>query len=159
MKEQLNLDIQIALKGAKGYKVENDKFVINLVTYLYDKVQQNPQLYGLQKIPIDPIPEQLQEVLDYLNEKAKSSFTLKNKKTKELIIARFNDGYKLPDFKLVIDRKVKQWLNTDQAKYIRPITLFAQSKFETYLNEVEKNEQSRFNKYEQSISQAKQHGW
>lgn len=159
MKEQLNLDIQIALKGAKGYKIENEKFVVNLVTYLYDKVQQNPQLYGLQKIPIDPIPEQLQEVLDYLNEKAKSSFTLKNKKTKELIIARFNDGYKLNDFKVVIERKVKQWLNTDQAKYIRPITLFAQSKFETYLNEVEKNEQSRFNKYEQSISQAKQHGW
>ena len=159
MKEQLNLDIQIALNGAKRYKVDNEKFVVNLVTYLYDKVQQHPQLYGLQKIPKDLIPEQLQEVLDYLNEKAKSSFTLKNKKTKELIIARFNDGYKLNDFKIVIERKVKQWLNTDQAKYIRPITLFAQSKFETYLNEVEKNEQSRFNKYEQSISQAKQHGW
>ena len=159
MKEQLNLDIQIALKGAKAYRVENDKFVVNLVTYLYNKVQQNPQLYGLQKIPIDPLPEEIQEVLDYLNSKAKSGFTLKNKKTKELIVARFNDGYKLNDFKLVIDRKVKQWINTEQAKYIRPITLFNPSKFETYLNEIDKNEQSRFDKYEQSISQAKQHGW
>ena len=65
-------------------------------------------------------PEEIQEVLDYLNSKAKSGFTLKNKKTKELIVARFNDGYKLNDFKLVIDRKVKQWINTEQLCIMSP---------------------------------------
>ena len=43
------------------------------------------------------------------------------------------------DFKNVIDKKIHQWLTDEKMrKFIRPITLFAPSHFENYLNEPEK---------------------
>jgi len=74
------------------------------------------------------------KVIDYLNEKSFSSYTL-SKSNIECINSRIKEGYTLNDFKLVIDNKCKQWLGTSQQKYLRPITLFQASKFENYLNE------------------------
>lgn len=75
------------------------------------------------------------EIVTYLNDAAKTSYRHSTKKTKELIKARWNEGFRLDDFKKVIDIKTSQWLNdTKMNSYIRPETLFG-TKFESYLNE------------------------
>ena len=80
-----------------------------------------------------PIP--YQKVIEYLNEKSDRSFKHTTKKTQSLIRARFNEGFKLDDFKKVIDVKSDQWINDKGfKKYLRPETLFG-TKFESYLNE------------------------
>ena len=43
-------------------------------------------------------------------------------------------GYSVDDVKLVIEYQAKEWMGTDMQKYLRPETLFRESKFEGYLN-------------------------
>lgn len=73
-------------------------------------------------------------IIDYLNESIKSNYRYDNKQTIRDIKARLKEGYTLDNFYDVIDKKVKEWFNTDMQKYLRPITLFG-NKFETYLNQ------------------------
>ena len=82
----------------------------------------------------DEVTDTINKVILYLNEKSNATYT-PTKTNCECINARINDGYTISDFKRVIDSKVEQWLNTEQQKYLRPITLFSASKFENYLNE------------------------
>lgn len=77
------------------------------------------------------------EIIDYLNMRLGSNYKYTTKKTKELIKARFNEGFSLDNFKIVIDKKCVEWINTDMQKYLRPETLFG-TKFESYLNQVVK---------------------
>ncbi|WP_439195017.1 phage replisome organizer N-terminal domain-containing protein [Bacillus pacificus] len=87
--------------------------------------------------PQDNAPDQIpyQEIVKYLNDKAETQYKHKSKKTRELINARWKDGFTLDDFKKVIDTKVNQWINdSNMCGYLRPITLFG-TKFESYLNE------------------------
>ena len=81
-------------------------------------------------------------IINYLNKKANTRYRVNNKKTKTLIKARLNEGFTEDDFIKVINNKVKEWINTDMEKYLRPETLFG-TKFEGYLNqkEVKTNEQ------------------
>ena len=81
----------------------------------------------------------IQDIIDFLNEKAGASYKATTRKTIELIKARLKEGFTLEDFKAVIEKKVKNWQNTDYAKFLRPETLFG-NKFESYKNEPEKNE-------------------
>ena len=75
------------------------------------------------------------EIIEYLNEKTDRGFKHTTKNTQSLIRARFNEGFKLDDFKKVIDVKSDQWINDKGfKKYLRPETLFG-TKFESYLNE------------------------
>ena len=41
----------------------------------------------------------------------------------------------MEDFKLVIDKKCKEWIGTEFEKYLTPETLFRPSNFEKYLNQ------------------------
>jgi len=75
-----------------------------------------------------------QEIVDHLNLKAKTRYKHTGKKTKDLIKARYNEGFTLDDFKTSIDKKCKEWLGTEFEKYLRPETLFG-TKFESYLNQ------------------------
>lgn len=78
------------------------------------------------------------EIVDYLNELAHTNYKHTTKKTKDLIKARFNEGFILDDFKIVIEKKVIEWYNDKTMnKYLRPETLFG-TKFESYLNQREK---------------------
>ena len=86
---------------------------------------------------VETIP--FKEILDYLNENANRQFR-NVEANKKLIRARFNEGYKLEDFKKVIDNKVKEWLNSDWEKYLQPSTLFG-NKFDQYLNQFVKDEE------------------
>lgn len=79
----------------------------------------------------------VEQVTDFLNLKANTSYKTNTKKTKELINARIKEGYTLDDFKNVINKKIKSWGNDPKmSRYLRPETLFG-NKFESYLNEKE----------------------
>ena len=75
-------------------------------------------------------------VTDYLNEKTgragSEKYSPNSKETMKYIKARQNDGYKLEDFKTVIDNMVTAWAGTEWETYLRPRTLFS-NKFEDYL--------------------------
>lgn len=80
------------------------------------------------------------EIVDYLNEKAGTSFRSTSRDTQKYIRARMTEGYTVEDFKCVIDRKCREWGRMpnpgekDMRAYLRPSTLFG-TKFESYLNE------------------------
>jgi uncharacterized phage protein (TIGR02220 family) len=76
-----------------------------------------------------------QEIVNYLNNSAGTNYRASSKKTRELIKARINEGYTLEDFRVVIEKKTRDWINDNKMKgYLRPETLFG-SKFEGYLNQ------------------------
>jgi uncharacterized phage protein (TIGR02220 family) len=83
------------------------------------------------------IPSNLvDEIIQYLNQKAKTNFSTSTKATINLVKARVREGFTLDDFKKVIDNKTAQWLgNHEFEPYLRPETLFAAKHFESYLNE------------------------
>jgi uncharacterized phage protein (TIGR02220 family) len=72
-------------------------------------------------------------IVDYLNLKAKTNYRSTTPKTQTLIKSRINEGFTEDDFKKVIDNMCSKWLGTDMAQYLRPETLFG-NKFEGYLN-------------------------
>jgi uncharacterized phage protein (TIGR02220 family) len=75
------------------------------------------------------------EIVDYLNRICNTAYRASTKKTKSLIKARWNEGFRVDDFKKVIDNKSSQWLNDPKfSEYLRPETLFG-TKFESYLNQ------------------------
>ena len=75
------------------------------------------------------------EIIDHLNSLAGTNYRASTKKTKDLIKARFNEGFTLEDFKLVIEKKTREWINDSKMRiYLRPETLFG-TKFEGYLNQ------------------------
>ena len=81
------------------------------------------------------------EIIEYLNEKTGRSFRNVDA-NKKLIKARWNDGYKLDDFKTVIDNMVANWSGkefngTPAENYLQPKTLFS-NKFDSYLNQIPK---------------------
>jgi predicted phage replisome organizer/uncharacterized phage protein (TIGR02220 family) len=82
--------------------------------------------------PKDEIP--FKEIVDCLNSKAGKRYRSNVEKTKKCIRARWNDGFRVDDFKSVINKKAAQWNGTEMEKYLRPETLFG-TKFEGYLNE------------------------
>ncbi|RVU69796.1 hypothetical protein EJK17_11175, partial [Lactobacillus xujianguonis] len=75
-----------------------------------------------------------QQIIDYLNQKTGAHYKPSSKANQRLIKARFKEGYKLDDFKTVIDNKAFDWQGTPYWKYMRPSTLFGASKFDGYLN-------------------------
>lgn len=92
-------------------------------TYIVDSEKNKKQ----EQIPY-------KEIIEYLNEKAGKQYRDTTPKTRELIRARWNEGFGLEDFKRVIDNKTLLWKNTEMETYLRPVTLFS-TKFESYLNE------------------------
>ena len=92
------------------------------------------------------------EIIQYLNEKAGTKYKTSSKKTQTCIHARTAEGYTVDDFKTVIDKKCREWLGTEFAKFLRPETLFG-PKFESYLNAPEtaakQEPRTRFDNFEQ----------
>lgn len=101
---------------------------------IYSPAKAEPHIIPYEeKCEKDNIP--YKEICEYLNMRTNSNYRSSSKKTRELIKARFNDGYTLEDFKTVIDKKSVEWMNDkDFSKYLRPETLFG-TKFEGYLNQ------------------------
>ncbi|MBT2690131.1 conserved phage C-terminal domain-containing protein [Bacillus sp. ISL-47] len=74
-------------------------------------------------------------VVEYLNAKTQSAYRTGSKKTRNLIRARWLEGFTLDDFKKVIDLKAEEWFHDPYwSKFLRPETLFG-TRFESYLNQ------------------------
>lgn len=82
-----------------------------------------------------------QNVIDYLNLKTGRltdpihQFKSTSKQNMKLIRDRWNEGYRLEQFKAVIDIKCAQWLGTEKEQFLKPKTLFSESHFDDYLNQ------------------------
>ena len=79
--------------------------------------------------------EETKHIIDYLNKRTGKKYSVKTKKTAQLIHKLLDNGFTVEDFERVIDIKCKQWLNNEKMnQYLRPRTLFSE-KFEDCLNE------------------------
>ena len=79
--------------------------------------------------------DETKHIIDYLNKRTGKKYSVKTKKTVQLIHKLLDNGFTVEDFERVIDIKCKQWLNNEKMnQYLRPRTLFSE-KFEDYLNE------------------------
>ncbi|MDD5013821.1 MAG: conserved phage C-terminal domain-containing protein [Atribacterota bacterium] len=86
----------------------------------------------------------IEEIISYLNSKAKKNFRSTSAIAIKNITARLNEKYTIDDFKKVIDIKCSHWLEhkkdePDMSIYLSPDTLFG-TKFEKYLNQNEKRQ-------------------
>ncbi len=73
------------------------------------------------------------DIISRLNKIANTNYKTKTKDTQNFIKARFNDGYSLEDFYVVLEN-MKPWLTDPKMiEYYRPQTLFG-TKFSAYLN-------------------------
>lgn len=79
------------------------------------------------------------EVIDYLNSKAGCNYGHVDTNL-DLVKARLKEGRSVDLIKRVIDAKVKEWGGTDQAKYLRPATLFNKTKFEQYAGQLDQKQ-------------------
>jgi len=85
----------------------------------------------------DDIP--YQDIISHLNEQAHTKYKWDSSATKRLIRARWNEGYRLEDFKRVHENKVAEWKgDANMMKYLRPSTLYAPGHFEEYLQQVKR---------------------
>lgn len=128
MVKDADISIKRSLSGSKGGTKTMQKDAVNKTEFASEfaqaKVKANTEYEYI-----------IINVIDYLNKKASSDFKSKTKNTVSHITARINDGYKIEDFKNVIDVKTSQWLNDPKmVGFLRPDTLFS-PKFESYLNE------------------------
>lgn len=75
------------------------------------------------------------EIINYLNDAANKNFKNTTSSTRRNIKARWNEGFRLEDFKKVIDIKTTEWKHDpNMNRFLRPDTLFG-TKFEGYLNQ------------------------
>lgn len=129
-------DIELEKERKKEKEKEKDIVEENFIfpDYLSEKAvdqikKGNPKNYKL-RFPIA-----------YLNQVTEKNFQFVEKNTK-LINSRLLEGYKLEDFKTVVDIKFDEWKGTEMAKYIRPETLFG-TKFDGYLNQIPVNQTNK----------------
>tara|TARA_R110001632_G_scaffold115208_1_gene226654 strand:+ start:3598 stop:4077 length:480 start_codon:yes stop_codon:yes gene_type:complete len=89
---------------------------------------------------VKPVSKETSSLVSAVCEHLNKRLGLENRKkhrpttasTKRHISAREKEGYLLEDFIEVIDKKVDEWSDTEQEKYLRPETLFG-NKFAGYL--------------------------
>lgn len=114
------------LIGKEVLEVKQRDFLLRLINK-HKRVNINSTLQRVNSGDIE-------EIVQYLNKCTSKEFRATTPETKALIRARMNEGFRVDDFKKVIDIKCRQWLKGEQFKYLRPKTLFG-SKFEGYLQE------------------------
>lgn len=89
----------------------------------------------------------VEQVINYMNELAGTSFKTTTKKTRSLIKARLDDGFTVEDLKDVVFYTYKEWVENKTQwhdgvysdKYFRPSTIFAGDKIEGYLQDYKRN--------------------
>lgn len=98
-------------------------------------IPHNPpsEICETEIVESDAIP--FSEIIDHLNQVAGTNYRSNSDKTKALIKARWDEGYRLDHFKHVHIVKFDEWVNNEKmAKFIRPETLYS-NKFEGYCNQ------------------------
>lgn len=133
LRKQAQRERQALLSGhvtsRDGHAIEEDK------NKNKNKRKNNNNMSGK---PDDVIP--YSEILEYLNKKTGRRFR-DVEANKKLIRARWNEGYKLEDFKTVVDNMVSNWSGkmfngVPAENYLQPKTLFS-NKFDNYLNQTQ----------------------
>lgn len=74
-------------------------------------------------------------IIAYLNQQAGTTYRGSVAHISK-IKARLSEGFTEMEFRIVIDKKTKEWKGTEYEKYLRPETLFS-GRFESYLNQKE----------------------
>lgn len=116
-KESLTVDYDIKLQQYnKQLEKEPVKQVDDDVSVKEDKKESIPY----------------KEIIEHLNEKTGTSLLFKTKGHQSLIKARWNEGYRLRDFKMVVDFKSADQYFKDNPQYLLPKTIFG-NKFGDYL--------------------------
>lgn len=132
----LSESIMNKLKNRNQTNLRNDSAVpqesLTVDDAVNDTVNDNSNINSPAKAE-PPLP--YAEIIDYLNSKAQRSYLSTTRKTRELIRARYKEGFSVDDFKRVIDTKTAEWKgDKEMDKFLRPYTLFG-TKFEGYLQE------------------------
>lgn len=105
----------------------------NIEKELEKEIDKDNKKDIVEKIPY-------KEIIEYLNQKSNSHYKYTTKATQTMINGRWNDGFRLDDFILVIGFKCSQWAEDKKmSAYLRPETLFAAKHFESYLNEAKRS--------------------
>ena len=112
------------------YISQVDGAVENTVLEL-EKVQTNK--IDINDTDNNNIKSICQEVITYLNQITKKNFNKNTASHHKYIKARLKEGYKLKDFKHVVNVMAATWMGTDYERYLQPQTLFG-NKFDSYLN-------------------------
>ena len=98
---------------------------------------KNPTPHSQNGMPGRELRENAKAILSFLNEKTGRAYRPVETNLR-LIEARLKSGASVQDCKSVCARKCRQWLTDPKmAEFLRPATLFAASKFEQYLGEME----------------------
>lgn len=108
--------------------------------------KQASDIYSSSSLPLPDSPSEEEgcgeedggipytEIVAALNEALGTSYRPTSKKTRQLIHARWAEGFRSPDFEAVIDTMAAAWVDDPKmSAYLRPETLFG-PKFESYLN-------------------------
>lgn len=99
------------------------------------KLPNRPEKEKKEILSGEPDTPAYEAVTDCLNEILGTHYLSTTKETRKLIKARWEDGFRLQDFREVIEKKARSWLHDPKmAQYLRPETLFG-PKFQSYLNE------------------------
>lgn len=81
------------------------------------------------------IVEQAQQCIGYLNELAGTNFKFIDTNI-DFVKSRIDQGYSIDDILAVIKSKCDEWKGTENAKYLRPSTIFRKEKFSQYHGQV-----------------------
>ena len=94
------------------------------------QTRKPPQVPKVTAKPKPAMSKDAVEVLAYLNQTADTKFREPGE-----IPARLAEGHTVEECKIIIDKKCNEWLRTDFAKNLNPVTLFRPIHFDTYLNQ------------------------
>jgi len=95
-------------------------------------VNTNKQLTNLINEKNNTVLEEIQEILTYLNEATGRDFNLITVTNQYEIKKRLAEGFKVEDFKTVVDNMVSVWAGKpEKTQYFRPQTLFGEN-FDAY---------------------------
>lgn len=113
-----------------------DGSVQNEQTYTREYTETTTENNVSKEKPLKVVwTEETKYIIDYLNKRTGKKYSVKTKKTAQLVHKLLDNGFTVEDFERVIDIKCSQWLNNEKMnQYLRPRTLFSE-KFEDYLNE------------------------
>ena len=127
---EIDKELELELKLDKEYIVEQNSPTEQSSEYIFPEWLDENSIKDLEKTK----NKELWIPIVYLNQVANKRYKFVDK-TKKFLLARFNEGYTLEDFKQVIDIKTAEWKDSPEfSKYLRPETLFG-TKFDGYLNQ------------------------
>ncbi len=132
------------------YKTDDSSFIDECVVGLqnlgyitYDSVKNE----FIPRAPLlklfEPNGDSITEIINHLNDKTGRRFSTKTQSSRRFISGRLKEGYTVEDCKGVINTMVAKWGRDSKMRYyLRPETLFNQTKFQTYYNLYQENKQT-----------------